>query len=107
MQFLFSSDYSTTYSIKVLAVNNVGIGNNSNPIFVSTGPGPTGPATGERSSSEIADGAIAGAVIAPILFLIILVIILYQMRKRSQRKDHERSVRVKFIFSDNFMQLVS
>ena len=87
---LFSLDYSTTYSIRVFAVNDVGISKSTTPVFGRTGPQPT-----EESSKN--NGAIAGGVTAAILVLIIIVVILYLIRRRMKRKEHKKAVMVKFV----------
>ena len=79
-------DYSTTYSIRLFAVNNVGVSNSTTPVFVTTGAKST-------VTSSLNNGAIAGGVIAAILVLIIVVVILYLTRKRMERKKRSKAVR--------------
>ena len=75
-------------------MNNVGIGKSSIPVSVKTQQLPKHGESKEDDSPN--SGAIAGGVIAAVLFLIIVVTILYLRRKKVQKKEHDRSVRVRF-----------
>jgi hypothetical protein len=86
----------TSYSIKIQAVNYVGIGNSSAPVLAQT-------TRTEPSHDKISNaGATAGAVIGAILFVILVLIVLFILRRKILKRRHNEAVTVR----KNFMCLI-
>jgi hypothetical protein len=98
--FLLFLEELTTYSIKVFAVNNVGIGNSSFLVSAQTEllPEPTPSPNPRTNNDSLNAGVVTGGVIGAILFLILALIVLYRVRRKIRIKEHEKSVRVKLSF---------
>ncbi|CAB3979870.1 tyrosine- kinase Mer isoform X1 [Paramuricea clavata] len=76
----------TSYSIKIQAVNYVGIGNSSAPVLAQT---TLAEPFDDKSSNA---GATAGAVIGGILFVILLLIVLFLLRRKILKRRHNEAV---------------
>ncbi|XP_028390734.1 uncharacterized protein LOC114515639 isoform X2 [Dendronephthya gigantea] len=75
------------YSIKLQAVNDVGIGNSSASVSAEI----AAPAGRSESQSSNA-GAIAGGTIAALLVVIFALLVLYQLRKRNLQRERSKSI---------------
>ncbi|CAB3996546.1 hypothetical protein CVT25_011823 [Paramuricea clavata] len=76
----------TSYSIKVQAVNNVGIGNSSDPVLAKI-------QTTQADDKSPNAGLTAGAVIGAILFVILLFFALFILRRKFLKRQRSESVR--------------
>ncbi|XP_028419117.1 fibroblast growth factor receptor 4-like [Dendronephthya gigantea] len=86
-QYILRNLYKVgAYSIKLQAVNDVGVGNSSASVSAEIAP------AGRSESQSSNAGAIAGGTIAALLVVIFALLVLYQLRKRNLQRERSKSI---------------